>query len=330
MKKSLIYTLAIGILAVTACKKLPEGNLSDIVRYEVLPMEIKRGRAEVSTAINPAGSSKPTEYKLLNIYEKESGKDVTSVFEKTYPLKIWKALHDPKVDKSFELIYAKMKDTLVAPLSINKFSGAIETNKHTINLPKGNYVFDLEIKNSNGTRIYPKIGEFKVIDAPFFEIPAVRSTTAMKVGAETTTKSIPSNADHIKVTALDTIGNKITVRFLDKNGVPFNPKAGEIERRPNSGTAGGFLQTMQDYAMTTALFDDRIEFTYGVMPFPLYSLGNGFNYYYRIPAKYVKYDDSLGLPYNTYSCNPRFSFRTYYKGNYTIDVIVPQVIRVTP
>lgn len=330
MKKSLLYTIAIGILAMAACKKLPDGNLSDIIRYEVLPIEIKRGRVDVSTAINPAGSSKPTEYKLLKIYEKETGKVVTDIFEKPYPIKIWTALHDPKVDKSIEQINAKMKDTVMGALRINKLSGAIEYNKHTLNIPKGVYTFDLEIKNSNGTRTYPKIGEFKIIDAPFYEIPAVRSTTAMKVGAETTTKSIPNNENHIKVTALDTIGNRITVRFLDKNGAPFNPKAGEIERRPNSGTAGGFLQTMQDYAMTTTLFDDRIEFTYGVVPFPLYTLGNGFNYYYRIPAKYVKYDDSLELPYNTYSCNPRFSFRTYYKGNYTIDVIIPQVTRVKP
>lgn len=330
MKKSLLYTFAIGLLAVGACKKLPEGNLSDIVRYEILPIEIKRGRVDVSTAINPAGSSKPTEYKLLKIYEKETGKDVTDIFEKPYPIRIWTKMHDPRIDKSIEQIDAKMKDTLMGALKINKFSGAIEFNKHTLKIPKGNYMFDLEIKNSNGTRTYPKIGEFKIMDAPFYEIPAVRSTTAMKVGDETVTKSISNNANHIKVTALDTIGNKITVRFLDKNGIPFNPKAGEIERRPNSGTGGGYLQTMTDYAMKTTLFDDRIEFTYGVISFPLYSLGNGYNYYYRIPAKYVKYDDGLGLPYNTYSCNPRFSFRTFYKGNYTIDVIIPQVTRVKP
>ncbi|UIR56070.1 DUF5007 domain-containing protein [Sphingobacterium sp. SRCM116780] len=328
MKKSLLYTLAIGILAVTACKKLPEGNLSDIIRYEVLPMEIKKGRAEVSTAINPAGSSKPTEYKLLKIYEKETGKDVTDIFQKTYPIKIWTQLYDSKVDKTIEQIDAKRKDTVMVPLAINKLSGAVESNQNTLQLPSGSYLFDLEIKNSAGTKIYPKIGEFKLVDAPFFDIPAVRSTTAMKVGAETTTKSIPSNASHIKVTALDSKENKIIVRIVDKNGVPFNPKAGEVGRRPNAGTAGGFLQTMQDYSLTTTLFDDRMEFTYGVVPFPLVSLGNGFNYYYRIPAKYVKFDDSLGLPYNTYSCNARFSFQAFVGGTYQIDVIVPQVTRV--
>lgn len=328
MKKSLIYTLAIGILAVSACKKLPDGNLSDIIRYEVLPMQIKKGRAEVSTAINPAGSSKPTEYKLIKIYEKDSGKDVTDIFLKTYPIKIWTRLYDSKVDNTIEKIDAKRKDTVMTALSINKFSGAIESNENTLQLPSGNYLFDLEIKNSNGTRVYPKIGEFALVDAPLYEVPAVRSTVAMKVGAETTTKSISSNASHIKVEKLAAKENKIIVRIVDKDGEPFNPKAGEVDRRPLSGTAVGFLQTMQDYALTTTLFDDRMEFTYGVVPFPLVSLGNGFNYYYRIPAKYVKFDDSLALPYNTYSCNARFSFQAFVGGTYQIDVIVPQVTRV--
>jgi len=122
--------------------------------------------------------------------------------------------------------------------------------------------------------------------------------------------------------------NKVVVKIVDKNGVPFNPKKGEIARRPNSGTAGGYLQTMQDYSISTTLFDDRMEFVYGVLPFPLVSLGNGFNYYYRIPAPYVNFDDSLGLPYNTYSCNARFSFQAFVPGTYQVDVIVPQVTRV--
>lgn len=330
MKKSLIFTLAIGIVAVTACKKLPDGNLSDIIRYEETPMQIKKGRAEVSTAINPAGSSKPTEYKLLKIYEQESGKDVTDIFLKTYPIKIWTKLYDSKVDNTIEKIDAKRKDTVMTALSINKLSGSIESNENTLQLPSGHYVFDLEIKNSTGKRIFPKIGEFKLIDVPLFEVPAIRSTVAMKVGAETTTKSISSDASHIKVEKLDAKENKIIVRIVDKNGQPFNPKAGEVDRRPLAGTAVGFLQTMQDYSLTTTLFDDRMEFTYGVVPFPLVSLGNGFNYYYRIPAKYVKFDDSLGLPYNTYSCNARFSFQAFVGGTYQVDVIIPQVTRVKP
>ncbi|WP_343563173.1 hypothetical protein [Sphingobacterium sp.] len=328
MKSKLLYSIGLAALSLIGCKKIPEGNLSDIIRYETLPIEIQMGRSTVSTAINPAGSSKPIEIKLLKVYEKETGKDVTDVFLQTFPIKIWKKLYDSKVDTTLALIAAKQKDTVMTALSINKFSGAIESTPNTLKLPKGHYVFDLEIKNAVGTRVYPAIGEFKLVEAPYFDVPAVRSTVAMKVGAETTTKSIPSNASHIKVTYLGSGENKVVVKIVDKNGVPFNPKKGEIARRPNSGTAGGYLQTMQDYSISTTLFDDRMEFVYGVLPFPLVSLGNGFNYYYRIPAPYVKFDDSLELPYNTYSCNARFSFQAFVPGTYQVEVIVPQVVRV--
>jgi len=77
MKSKLIYTIGLVALALVGCKKIPEGNLSDIIRYETLPIEIQMGRSTVSTAINPAGSSKPIEVKLLKVYQKETGKDVT-------------------------------------------------------------------------------------------------------------------------------------------------------------------------------------------------------------------------------------------------------------
>ena len=326
--KYIIAALLLGTLATGACKKIPDGNLSNIIRYEVQPSTIQQGRAYVSTAINPEGSTKPLNIKLVNVYNRETGENVTPLFEKTYAHKVWKALYDPKKDTTLEQINAKRIDTMIHPIVINPVSGQIEANYTTVNLPLGKYKFDLEISNPTGTKFYKDIGSFDLVEAPLFEIPAVRSTVAMKVGAEGTTKVITSGVEHIRVTRTSETGDKVIVKIVDKNGNAFNPNKGEIARRPNSGNTPGFLQTMQDYAISTQLFDDRMEFAFGVVPFPLNSLGNGFNYYYRIPAQYVKYDDSLGLPYNTYSCNARFSFRTYAPGTYLIEVIVPQVTRV--
>ncbi|MEI5985028.1 MULTISPECIES: DUF5007 domain-containing protein [Sphingobacterium] len=326
--KYIIAALLLGTLATGACKKIPDGNLSNIIRYEVQPSTIQQGRAYVSTAINPEGSTKPLNIKLVNVYNRETGENVTPLFEKTYAHKVWKALYDPKKDTTLEQINAKRIDTMIHPIVINPVSGQIEANYTTVNLPLGKYKFDLEISNPTGTKFYKDIGSFDLVEAPLFEIPAVRSTVAMKVGAEGTTKVITSGVEHIRVTRTSETGDKVIVKIVDKNGNAFNPSKGEIARRPNSGNTPGFLQTMQDYAISTQLFDDRMEFAFGVVPFPLNSLGNGFNYYYRIPAQYVKYDDSLGLPYNTYSCNARFSFRTYAPGTYLIEVIVPQVTRV--
>ncbi|KKO91222.1 MULTISPECIES: hypothetical protein [Sphingobacterium] len=326
--KKILYFLMIGSLGtILGCKKIPDGNLSDIIRYEQQPMEIKQGRPVVTDAINPAGSTKPITIKLIKIYKSETGEDVTSLFLTKYQQRVWKKPYDPKTDTTQALIDAKQVDSMVYPITLNSVSGQLEANYNTVHLPLGLYKFDVDVNNVAGTKSFPGIAEFKIVPALAFEVPAVRSTSAIMVGDETKSKSIPSNASHIKVTQLSKQGNKITVRFLDKNGAVFNPKKGEITRRPQSGTAGGYLQTMQDYAVGTVLYDDRIEFTYGVVPFPLVSLGNGFNYYYRIPTKFVHFDDALGILDNTYTCNARFSFQTFESGNFQIDVIVPQVTR---
>lgn len=329
MKKIIYSVIVLSSLGFSACKKIPDGNLSNIIRYEELPIQVPQGRDFVSTAINPEGSTKPLNIKMLNVYDRETGEDVTELFNKTYPHKVWKALYDPKIDTTIELIEAKRIDTMIRGININPVSGQIEANYTSINLPLGKYRFDLEIGNAVETKVYHNIGEFDLIEAPFFIIEAVRSTVAMKVGDETTTKTVPSTSEHQVTKRISDEGNKVIVRIVDKNGTPFNPSDGEIIRRPNAGTANGFLQTMQDYAIQTELFDDRMEFSFGVIPFPLESLGNGFNYYYRIPASYVEYDEELGLPYNTYSCNARFNFRTFSPGTYQIDVIVPMVKRVS-
>jgi len=330
MKKTSLYC-ALGAAALTmatGCKKIPDGNISNIIRYEVLPIQVPRGRAYVSTAINPEGSTKPLNIKLTNVYDRDTGADVTDMFMQKYEHSVWKGLYDPKTDTTLAQINAKIIDSLIYPISVNPVSGQLEANFTTVNLPLGKYSFDLEISNAAGTKTYKGIGEFDLVDAPFYDVPGARSTVAMKVGEETVTKTISSNNSHIKVDRLGD-GDKIIVRIVDKNGQTFNPLKGEIARRPRSGTAVGYLQTMQDYALSHELFEDRMEFTYPtpVMPFPLFSLGNGFNYYYRIPAQFVEYDEALELPYNTYSCNVRFAFRAFAPGTYQIDVIVPQVSR---
>ena len=323
-----LYILFISFIAISSCKKIPDGSLSPLIRYEQSPIQVPQGRAYVSYAINPEGSTKPLNIKLLRVYNRETGQDVTDIFMKEYPHRIWKGVYNPKVDTTLELINAKLIDTMIRPININPASGQLESNYTTVNLPLGKYKFDLEIGNAVSTKVYPNIGEFDIIEAPFFIIDAPRSTVAMKVGAEGTTKVIPSNNSHQITERISPEGNKVIVRFFDSKGNLFNPKKGELAQRPQSGNTPGFLQTMQDYSLKSTLFDDRMEFDFAVVPFPFTSLGNGFNYYYRIPAKYVEFDPSLELPYNTYSCNARFNFRCFVPGTYKIDVIVPQVTRV--
>ena len=117
------------------------------MRYETTPIIVQQGRAFVSDALNPDGSAKPMTVKLLAIYEAGTGKNVTELFSKKYTIPVWTGFYDPKKDLTLEMINAKRKDSLVYPISINAFSGQIEANYATINLPVGTYDFDLEVTN---------------------------------------------------------------------------------------------------------------------------------------------------------------------------------------
>lgn len=318
-----IYTVIafVVFIGMTGCKKLPDGFLSDSVRYEENPIIIQKGRVKVSSALNLDGSAKPVSVKLLHIYEKATGKNVDDIFSKKYTLKTWTALYDPKTDTTLELIRAKQADAEITPIVINNISGQVEANFTTVNIPSGNYVFDLEIANGAGRKVYEKIGEIELKDAkPYEAHPEIGTpyTRMIKVGNEAQGTSLFTPLVSIQRTA--DAPDKVIVKMTDKNGVPFNPKSGEIIRRPNTGNnpVPPFLQTLQDYSLKTELFDDRMEFTYGVVPFPLNSLGNGFNIYYRIPSQYLSHDDQVKFPDGQFSANPRFVFRSYVPGTYVI------------
>ncbi len=59
MKAIKIFFVLIVITgAYNSCKKLPDGFLSQLVRYEEDPIIIQKGRVKVSSALNFDGSSK--------------------------------------------------------------------------------------------------------------------------------------------------------------------------------------------------------------------------------------------------------------------------------
>lgn len=320
-KYGLLALLSIVALNL-ACKKLPDGYIGDGIRYEETPIIIQQGRIRTSTALNVDGSSQPMTIKVIHFYDKATGKIVDDIFAKQFKIKIWTAVFDPLKDTTVALVQAKQRDSLVNPIHINSSSGQIEANYTSMNVPLGSYQFDLEITNPAGTKVYPKIGSFDVVTAPAFEIPTVASNGARMVGDET--KNVNLKAPIVTVNKIADNENKVILKYTDKNGVVFNPAAGEIVYRPQPGLTTGSLQTMKMYAMKTELLSNRTEFTFGTTPFPLVSLGNGFNYYYRIPTQFLHFDNPL-LADNKYSANPRFSFQSFQPGVYEVTVKLPDV-----
>lgn len=304
-----------GLCVAISCKKIEKGFLSPLIHYNVDPMNVPKGRFYASDAINEDGSTIPLHVELLHVYDTKTGKNMDDIFFKKYPVTTWIDAYDSKTDTTVALIQAKQKTVDMPGVFVNDASGQLVANEGALNIPGGDYVFDLKISNIAGSGIYPKVGHFILVDTTTFENEQSQYDRLYKVGDESVTKL----AQKPTVTMMRTADapNVVILKILDKNGVPFNPQANEIVQRPNPGINPDplFLQTLQDYSTGYTLTDSTMNFQFGVVPFPFVSLGNGFNYYYRIPTQFVHLD---GEPDGMWSMNPRLSFRIFVPGTYEV------------
>jgi hypothetical protein len=163
------------------------------------------------------------------------------------------------------------------------------------------------------------------VDAPGYQsVPDLGTSydKLFKVGNEsvTATAAAPINT----ITYLADSPNLIIFKMVDKNGVPFSPKNGEIVKRPNSGVnpIPPYLQCFENYTNSYTYTDTAMLFNYALEPFPFISLGNGFNLYYRIPTQFFSVD---GYPDGEWSANPRLPFRLWLPGVYSITMQFPDL-----
>jgi hypothetical protein len=330
MKRKLTLGISIfilGLASIYACKKTAPGFLSQYIHYEQDPIIIPKGRAFLSAGLNGDGTSQPVSVKVVHFYDKATGKVIDTLFAHTFPVQIWTGLYDSKTDTTLALIQAKLKTVNIPGISINPASGQIAANFGALKLPAGEYQFDLQITNETGTKLYPKIGDFILKDTTTYDaVPALGTQydKLFQVGNESVAKTAGNPT--LTITRVADTPNIVTVKFLDKNGTPFDPKKGEVQRRPNTGVNPNpaYLQTLQDYAIAYTVTDDAMIFKFPFTPFPLNSLGNGYNIYYRIPTQYAAID---GEPNGKWSLNPRFPIRIYVPGSYLVTMQFPDVTR---
>lgn len=322
----LITLLAASLLH--SCTRVESGFLSPYVQYAVNEFPIIRGRTTKSYSLVTDGSSIPMKVKWTHIYD-ESGKIVDSLFLKTYPVTVWTGAYNSVTDVTYADITAKQETIELTPIVVNESNGTIEANFATIYLPLGKYTMDLEVSNEAGTQSLPKIMTLNIVEGNAVEISPgsgnfscsmLRAGTAAGAG---TLFNGPNNpfVEYTLTRYADT-PNVFSVRVADRNNVAFNPKTGEIAKRPNSGINPNppFLQNLQDYAPDTfGSTDSVMTLRYPLVPFPIQSLGNGFNMYYRIPTAYVQIDST-----SAWSSNPAGNFYqgvsdSHYLGIYTND-----------
>ena len=321
MKKNILSRLmAVAVLLMVAlffgnCKKFEKGFLSSTIKYAVSEFSVTRGRYSQSYSMVLDGSSLPVKVRWVHIYD-ANNKIVDSLFTKKYPVSVWTSAYEPTTDKTYAQIMAKRAVIEAEPITINEANGSVTANPASIYLPVGVYTMDIEVSNVAGVKTFSKMLSINIKDGKTFETtPETGAYSLGSLVANTATGGpLHFNGNNNPfvvetITRFADTPNIVIVKVQDKDAVYFNPKNNEIMKRPNSGLNPNppFLQNLQDYAPDTFTpTDTALVLRYPLVPFPIASLGNGFNMYYRIPAQYVTIDST-----STWSSN---TAGNYYKG----------------
>lgn len=343
MKKYIVYIgiFSIVIVLFITCTKIQNGFLSPTMQYSPALLVIPKGEVVLSNGLIPDGSSLPITVKWVHIYD-STGKPVDDMFTKTYPVGIWTQSYDPITDNTFAAIIAKRSTKELPPIILNSSGGVIESNSASLKIPSGSYTMDIQVSNKVGTQLLKNAMTLTFQDA-------IEVETAPQQGAFANGRSIAGTAPvkyfyngqnnpfvAYNIVRFADTPNIFVLKFTDRNGVPFDAKSGEIIKRPATGLNPNppNLQNLQDYAPDTYLATDTaIQIEYPLVPFPIASLGNGYNMYYNIKTSAVQTDST-----SAWTSNPTGEFYqgtsdthylgTYRNGEYDYSIRVPMRIMV--
>jgi len=324
MKKNYIL-IGLCLLTVFSCKKIQQGFQSDAIRYKDNDIYAKRGLILTqSDRINADGSTPPFTFKMLNL-RKEDGSPAPKEFTTEYEVLVFKdgQSFDIKTDTTVALLNKKRELQKKFPMYFNEQSGQVTFNKASANLPLGKYVFDVEMKNGTGTKLFPALAKINVVD-PLGEDLFVVTQAAGAAFHDVTQATIDMKAPRVTCKKISNSGARAILKIVDKNGVTFNPKAGEIIKRGDRPIFENYAKFNPVLITDTAMICD-----FEVAPFPLARYVTpatdwGYLMYYRIPSQFVTID---GTAPGIYSANPRFEFQLKLEGTYVIEVRLTDAIK---
>ena len=317
MKK--IFVIAISIIIAIGCKKIEEGFLSDQIRYKDNVIFCKRGLILVqSDKIEADGSTPPYTFQMMNFRNKATGAPAPLEFDTEYDVLVFKdgMSFNIDTDTTVALLNAKRETRKLKPMYFNELSGQLTFNKASGNLPIGEYVFDMGMTNVKGTKTFPSIAQLNVLDPSGEDLFTIEDNVSNAFSDATGAVTAMRNPK-LTCTKQSSNGARVILKFSDKNGVAFNPKAGEIIKRGDRPIFENYAKFNPVIITDTAMICD-----FEVAPFPLsryINAGTDWNHlmYYRIPSTFVNVD---GFAAGKYSVNPRFAFVLKLEGTYIIEI----------
>ncbi|MFT4205105.1 MAG: hypothetical protein QM610_14465 [Chitinophagaceae bacterium] len=298
------------------------------MQYSVSTFSVTRGRIATSNSLVSDGSTLPLNITWTHVRDSATGNYVDSLFSTKYPIGVWTAAYNSSTDTTYALIMAKRATEELEPIVVNQTSGVLEANSGTYYIPVGTYIMDLAVSNVVGTVALDSAITIVMADGRpvetspetgSYSLSLLYANTASSYGTLFNGSNNPFVVETISRFA-DT-PNVFILKVLDKNGTVFSVKDGEVMKRPNSGIDPDpvYLQNFEDYSPDTYEESDSgtLSIKFPLVPFPISSLGNGYNMYYRIPTEYVHIDSTSTWSSNTEGNYYQGTSDSHYLGTYT-------------
>lgn len=277
---------AVGLLAViiiSGCSKPAPGYLSKVLVYSPKTLVANKGRVTVSAALLVDGSTSPINVKLLRTRNYYTKQNADSILLKKYQIVTYKA-EITQNDSTVEQVQSKLSTDLYSSFNVNPIGGRLEVSPATNFIDTGTYEFDIMVTNPAGSREVNSAGIIKIVNPTTNIDITSQSVTTSPTTSETFTTQTQFTYSVVRTSAPE---NKIILKFVDKNGKPFNPAAGEIYARADRPTLKTYAPFYPEEKTDTALV---YKYPTGLPVFPIYPsvavAGGSYSniYYYRIAA----------------------------------------------
>jgi hypothetical protein len=310
------------ILALGACSS-DEGFISDNITYSQNPFNVTQGRVVISNSIVDDGSTLPLRVKLLSVRNKATGEEANELMQ-DYETTVYRS-QISKFDTTFELVQAKLEKKMWPVFNVNEVGGQLQFSPETVNVPPGEYTFDVEISNDSGKKIIKDICTIRVFEGN--PVPAVGGQLLAYKQILNDDEEEIIVTDYppysIQTTYEDSEENIINFRFVDKDGDMIDPvKFGFREFIREQGTDYKFSDAapwLKGSPKTVS--NDGIAYSFPVGPFPYNWIENGktFRFSYIPTSGLTEFEEKtgyLGLDFKIYTDG----FKVYKDGRYTVTV----------
>lgn len=308
--------LLLAILGIYSCEKVEKGFLSDSIYYIENPFTIQQGITATSSTLVADGSTNPLRVVLAGIRNKKNNAKADSMFITPQMMSTYTDAVTYE-DSTLAKLKAKLRDSLVAPFSINPIGGRLQFTQTSLFIDPGSYSIDVAVSNVKGEKTLRDA--CNIIVTPMTTIDTLLYKSWTTADAAGNFYSLPDNLQ-MDITHNGQGPNKIIFQWKDKNGDFFNPAAGEVYGRDQRPSFKHWDPYYPEVKTTTTI---EYEYPQGIPELPAFpSTAIGFDNgicYYRVDMKYT----DIGLHVNTVS-----SIKYYVtKGTYTITYYLNNVVR---